>query len=390
MNPWKGLGGLPREVWILAAATLLNRMGTMALPFLALYLTRAMGFSAARAGEAMLVYGIGSLVAAPLGGHLSDRIGPVKVMRSALLLAGLFMGAIPFASSWPAILALIALWSLSAEGFRPASMAILAELAPEDRRKAVFSLNRLAVNLGMSIGPLIGGLLAKHSFHALFWADAGTALGSALVLAMFVRTEAGGAPGRAPSHPFTALSDRRLALFLVATFPVMVIFLQHASSMPVFLVNHLGFSPAFYGGLFSLNTGMILLLEVRLNLATAHWPDRRTLALGAACCALGFGSLAFAHSASGIAATVVVWTFGEMILMPAMSDHVAHLAPPDRRGAYMGLYAMVVGGAFALGPWLGLVILGRFGGAALWSAMGLLGLLSALGFWRVAGTRAAA
>lgn len=382
MNPWRGLGGLPREVWILAGATLLNRMGTMALPFLALYLTRSLAFSPARAGEAMLVYGAGSLLAAPLGGHLSDRIGPVKVMRGALLLAGLFMGAIPFARSWPLILALVALWSLSAEGFRPASLAILTDLAPLDRRKAVFSLNRLAINLGMSIGPLVGGLLARHSFHALFWVDAGTALASALVLAAFVPAEIAPPGSHPPSHPFTALKDQRLVLFLMATIPVMVVFLQHASAMPVFLVNHLGFSPAFYGGLFSLNTGLILLLEVRLNLATAHWPSRATLACGALCCALGFGALAFVHSPLGIGLTVVVWTVGEMTLMPAMGDHVAHLAPPDRRGAYMGLYAMAIGAAFLVGPWLGLVVLGRAGGTALWLFMGVLGALSAAGFWR--------
>ena len=390
MNPWKGLDGLPREVWILAGANLLNRMGTMALPFLALYLTRSMGFRPARAGEAMLVYGLGSLVAAPMGGHLSDRIGAARVMRWALFLAGLFMAALPFASSWPTLLALVALWSLSAESFRPASLAILAELAPENRRKAVFSLNRLAINLGMSLGPLVGGLLARHHFHTLFWVDAATSLAAAGVLTAFIRRKDPGESKHAAAHPFNALGNGRLALFLVAVIPVMIVFLQHASSMPVFLVNRLGFSPAFFGALFSINTGLILLLEVRLNLATARWPSHRAMALGAFLCAAGFGGLALVHSAAGVIATVLVWTFGEMILLPAMSDHVAHLAPPERRGAYMGLYSMAVGGAFAVGPWIGLVLLGRFGGAGLWAAMGLLGVGSAAAFWKVARPEASA
>ena len=39
-NPWRGLQGLPVEIWVLAAVTLVNRAGTMVLPFLALYITR--------------------------------------------------------------------------------------------------------------------------------------------------------------------------------------------------------------------------------------------------------------------------------------------------------------------------------------------------------------
>lgn len=384
MNPWRGLGGLPREVWILSVATLLNRAGTMALPFLALYATEGMGFSPARAGEAMLAYGAAALIAAPLGGHLSDRIGSLRVMRISLTLSALLMIAIPFARSWPALLALVMVWSLAGESFRPASMAILTDLAPVERRKAVFSLNRLAINLGMSLGPVLGGLLAQHSFRALFWTDGATSLGAALVLLLAVRSDASRHTSEhPPRHPFTALADRRLSLFLLALIPVMVVFLQHEGALPVFLVKDLGFTPAFYGSLFTLNTALIVLLEVRINLATAHWPARRTLMLGALLTAGGFGALAFLHGRLAIWATVVIWTFGEMTLMPAMSDHVAHLAPPERRGEYMGLFSMAVGLAFALGPWFGLLVMGRYGATALWVFMGLFGALSALAFGRV-------
>ena len=381
MNPWKGLGGLRREIWILAGATLLNRAGTMALPFLALYATQGMGFGPARAGQAMLAYGAAALVAAPLGGHLSDRFGSLRVMRLSLALSALIMAFIPLATRWPALLALVMLWALAAESFRPASMAILSDLATEARRKAVFSLNRLAINLGMSLGPVLGGLLAKRSFHALFWTDAATSLGAALVLWLAVRMDAPRhAAAHPPEHPFTALRDRRLRLFLLALIPTMVVFFQHEGALPVFLVKDLGFTPAFYGSLFTLNTALIVLLEVRINLATAHWPARRTLVLGALLTAAGFGALAFLHGRIAIWGTVALWTFGEMTLMPAMSDHVAGLAPPERRGAYMGLYSMAISVAFSLGPWFGLFFMGRCGSTALWIFMGLFGALSALAF----------
>src|SRR5215212_8859104 len=96
MNIWRSLKGLPRGVWVLAAATLINRAGTMVLPFLVLYLTQELGFSAPRAGFALAIYGAGAIIAAPLAGRLSDSIGPLPVMRASLLLAGLLLLIFPF------------------------------------------------------------------------------------------------------------------------------------------------------------------------------------------------------------------------------------------------------------------------------------------------------
>ncbi len=148
--------------------------------------------------------------------------------------------------------------------------------------------------------------------------------------------------------------------------------------MPIYLVRDLKLPESFYGSLFTLNTLMIVALEVRLNLATAHWPHRRALMLGSLLYAVGFGAMALAHTRAMIVATVVVWTFGEMVLFPAMSDYVASIAPPARRGAYMGIYTFTFSVAFSFGPWLGTWMLDTWGGLVLWPWMGVLGLVSAL------------
>lgn len=383
MNPWRGLGGLPREVWVLSAATFINRAGTMALPFLALYLMKQMGLGAAQAGQGFVVYGLGSMVAAPLGGWLADRFGPLTVMRTSLLLSGLLMLGLPLVRDVRGFLLLIGAWALVSEGFRPASMSILADLAPPELRKAVFSLNRLAINLGMSVGPALGGFIATRSYHGLFWVDGATTLAAWGVLAMMVRERPHKHEAGADTALLSALRDPVLGYFLLAIIPVVIVFFQHEGPMPIYLVRDLRLPESFYGSLFTINTLMIVALEVRLNLATAHWPHRRTLMLGSLLYAVGFGAMALAHTRAMIVATVVVWTFGEMVLFPAMSDYVASIAPPARRGAYMGIYALTFSVAFSFGPWLGTWMLDAWGGLVLWPLMGVLGMVSALALARI-------
>ena len=395
-NPWKGLAGLPRQAWVLFASTLVNRCGTMALPFLVLYLARDLGFPAGRAGLVMTVYGTFALVAAPLSGRLCDRLGHLRVMKMSLFSSGAVMLAFPLARSWPAVLAATAVFSLTTESFRPANLAVLAELAPPDRRKSIFALNRLAINLGMSVGPAVGGFLATHSFAALFAVDGTTTVLAGAVLALFGSAAprhahveptrpAFSAPRAAASRP--AHRDARFLLFLATVIPVTMVFFQHVSSMPLYLVRDLSRPASFYGLLFTVNTLLIVFLEVQINTSTAHWHPGRTLALGALLVGTGFGALALARGSGSVMATVVVWTFGEMVLLPGMSSYAADLAPADRRGEYMGFYAMAFGVAFAIGPWLGTEVLARFGGHVLWPSTFALGLVSALAMWRLPALR---
>jgi MFS family permease len=154
--------------------------------------------------------------------------------------------------------------------------------------------------------------------------------------------------------------------------------------MPLFMVETLGLSERVYGLMFTINTIIIVLLEVQLNLATDHWPHRNALALGGALVAIGFGAFAFCRDAIGITASVIVWTFGEMILFPALSAQVADMAPADRRGEYMGLYTMAWSVAFVLGPWLGTATLASFGSGATWGGAFALASLSAVLMAKVA------
>lgn len=398
VNPWRDLAGLPREVWILFIATLVNKAGTMVLPFLVLYLTRELKLSLGTAGFVVTLYGAGALVAAPVSGRLSDRYGPIRVMRVSLLVSGFVLLLFPFARTLPAVLAITLLLSVTAEAFRPANLTIVGDLVRPEQRKTCFAANRLAINLGMAVGPALGGLLATVSFHTIFLVDGATSIAAGAILVVSSFRRARHVPG---SHEIAdavsplahlsrgAIRDRRLLFFLAAVFPVAVVFFQHLSSMPVFLVRDLGLSEAVYGLLFTLNCLLIVFLEVRLNVATSHWPHRRTLALAAFLCGAGFGGLAIAHDVWAVAATVVIWTFGEMLFFPGMADYLTEIAPARRRGEYMGLSQMAMGLAFMVGPWAGTQVLEHFGGTALWGGIFVCGAIAALMMLRLEESRPA-
>jgi MFS family permease len=168
-----------------------------------------------------------------------------------------------------------------------------------------------------------------------------------------------------------------MVLFLSAVFLMGVVFFQIEGPLPLFLVQELALSPAFYGGLFTLNTVMIVFMEVPLNAATAHWPHRRALTLGAFLFALGSGAFGFASGPMLIIAAMVVWTFGEMLLFPQAAAYVAEISPPSRRGQYMGAYALAFSLAFAVAPWAGTSAYARFGARTLWIGVFVVGVISA-------------
>lgn len=394
-NPWKGVGEQPREIWVLSAAMLVNRIGTMILPFLVLYLTKELHFSDSRAGAMFAFYGAGTLIASPASGALSDAFGALRVMRVSLIGAGLVALVFPFVRGFVPVAAVTLALSLLTELFRPASMTIVSQFADPERRKPAFALTRLAINLGMSIGPAIGGLLAGISFVALFWVDGLTSLAAALVLFLALTLRAAPRatqpdPARKSGISFRALRDPRMAWLLIAQVPIGIVFFQFESAMPLFLVREMHFSATTYGLLFTINTVLIVALEIPLNLATAHWSHRRTLSIGALLVGLGFGVLAFAGGTWVVVLSVVAWTFGEMVLFPGLSAYVADISPDDRRGEFMGLYLMSFGLSFSIGPWLGTAVLDRFGATSLWVGCAAIGVFSSIAMAFLPGTAAPA
>jgi MFS family permease len=258
-------------------------------------------------------------------------------------------------------------------------MSLISSETDSGQRKIAFTLNRLAVNLGMSIGPVVGGFLSTISFHLLFYVDGITSIFAVLFLVFshFHERRPVMENGKSKTeniieetelihHGRNVLHDKRFLLFVLSLLPVTMVFFQHMGSLPIYLIRDLGFKETFYGVMMSVNTGLIILVEVPLNNAMSDWDDKKSIASGAVLCAIGFGLMAYCTTSSLIILTVIIWTFGEMIFFPSTASYVSKISPAKQSGEYMGYFQMTFSFSLMLGPWLGNEVLDNFGPIVLW------------------------
>ena len=389
-NPYGGLKNIPKNIWMLAAATLINRSGTMVLPFIALYANQVLNVSKSNAGIVLAVYGIGALISAPFSGKLSDKIGTMRQMKISLFCTGSFLFLYSFITNFIVFLGFTFIWAVLSEAFRPASMAFISDEISSDRRKTAFALQRLAINLGMSIGPVVGGILSTINFHLLFYINGltGIAAGTFLSLSHFEKhdkpdEEKEASEKAKENKKVNVLSDKKLLYFLLALIPVEIVFFQHIGALPLFIVSDLGYSNAVFGILTAVNTILIIFIEVPLNDSMRNWDDKKSLALGALLCGIGFGLMAFTNTIPPIIALIIVWTFGEMIFFPSSGEYVAKIAPEKQRGEYMGYFQMAFSFAFMVGPWLGATALDLYGPFNLWFGCLVFGIVSTVMMWNL-------
>jgi len=378
--------GLPRTYWILWAGMLVNRSGTFVLPFLAVYLTQARGFSPATAGVVASLYGAGAAVASPLGGYLADHVGRRATMVGALALGGMGMIAMGFARDLAVIAPAAFLVALLGESYRPAMQAAVADLVPPADRVRAFGILYWVINLGFSVGLLLGGALATRSFLLLFLGDGITSMLFALIVARWVpetrpehRDAPAGEHGRGFVQGFLApWRDRPFAAFVLLSVLVLLIFMQHLAALPIEMTAR-GVSRAWLGFVLALNGIVIVFVQPALAPILNRFDRSRVLAAGAALVGLGFAVNAVAWGPLPFALGVVVWTVGEVFVLPTSNAVVADVARPHMRGRYQGAYGLSFGLAAFLAPLIGTAVLQRFGGAALWLGCLAAGLLVTAG-----------
>lgn len=344
--------GLSGPFWALWVGTLITKAGSFVVPMLFVYLTQARGLSLTLAGSVAGLYGFGSLLGTVLGGVLADHFGRRVTMLGSLVLGALFMVLLGFSSALWQIAPSAFLLGFTADAYRPASQALVADIvAPQHRMKA-FTLQYWAINLGFSFAALVAGYMAKRNFTLLFLGDAATTLVLAAII--FARVPesrpARDATAKARGSLLTPFTDKVFAPFLLLNFAVVLIFFQHLTGLPEDMRGK-GLGTEDFGMAVATNGVLIVLLQPLLT----RWakPVKRStlLAIAAALTGVGFGLTHLATTLPAYMLTVGIWTLGEIIFAPVNASLVADLSPAHLRGRYQGAFGMT----WSLGAMLALV-----------------------------------
>ena len=363
--------GFRREVWILAAVTFVNRAGTMVVPFLSLYLTHSMGFSLPQVGWVMSSFGLGSVVGSWLGGKLSDRFGFYEVMVGALLTSGMaFIGLQFVRGFWPFCASVFVLMLLS-DGFRPALfVAIRGYSKPENRTRAV-TLLRLAINLGFSLGPAIGGLIITHvSYEGLFWVDGISCFAAAglMLVALVPKRSTAEEKAQAALAKGSPYRDRPYLFLLFSSILITIPFLQYFSTVPVFYSEVHRLSEFSIGLLLGANGLLIFLLEMPLikYCEIKGFSRFSVLRFSVLLFALSFVVLNLFPVHAFLWAGIVLMTMGEMLNFPFMNRLALDRSDRGQPGAYMALFTISWSVAHIIGHTLGLNLIAQFGYEVTW------------------------
>jgi len=336
--------GLSKEVWWLALITLINRAGTMVIPFLSLYLTKSLSFTIPDVGWIMSCFGLGSVLGSWLGGKLTDKFGYYKVMLFSLIGTGIAFLAMQFVTTFAGFCAGIFGLMVVADAFRPAMFVALSSYSkPENKIRSV-TLIRLAINLGFSAGPAVGGLIiTSMGYAALFWVDGITCLFAALLLLQVLHPKKAKVLDEIKvKNPVSAYSDKPFWIFLIGMMLFATVFLQYFSTMPLYYTDVHFLSEMEIGLLLGLNGLVIFLLEMPLVkwLEDGKYTKSGLMVFGAILTALSFIVLNLTSWVGVLVVAMMLMTIGEMIAFPFSNAFAMDRAKKGNQGEYMALYSI--------------------------------------------------
>jgi predicted MFS family arabinose efflux permease len=376
--------GLSPEVWWLALITFINRAGTMVLPFMSLYLTQDLNLTLSQVGWIMTSFGVGSLVGTWIGGKLTDTIGFYKVMVRSLLTTGFLFMALQYLHTFEGFLVGIFLTMLVADMFRPAMFVSLKAYSKPENRTRSLTLIRLAINLGFSFGPLLGGIIiAFIGYSGLFWVDGLTCIAAIFIMKLVlkekqVKLSSETIEDEAVSQMESVYKDKPFWIFLVVVFLMGFVFLQLFTTMPLYYREIHDLSEVQIGLIMSLNGFLIFLFEMPL----IHYIEKKMLdklkiiTWSLVLFALSFLVLNTTMWIGILIIGMLLITVGEMLAFPFTNNFAMDRAPTGKEGRYLALYSMAFSFAHIFSAKTGMEVIDKLGFAANWFLMGGLGLLA--------------
>jgi MFS family permease len=380
----------PSGVWLMMGLDTLVTMGfSIALPFLALYLYKERFVPMSLVGIIFLTGGLCTAATNIIGGMFSDRFGRRRLLMTISSASIFAYAVLALLIGMSASIWLIALVYIAARGIigtiQPTIAAIVADLSPKDRLAESYALVRAGGNVGFALGPAIGGYLVTFiSYGWLLSISALTCLVITVLIYFFLRESFLRSKERVDLRSTLAVAGDRNFLIFIIFIILLVLSMAHlGSTLSVFTVDRLGFSTAQYGLLLTTNGIMVVLFQYPVTYGVNKLAKANALILGSLLYVCGYLTLGWVASFNWAILTIVIITAGEVTFSPIASAVVAESAPPDKRGRYMGFFALSQTLGFSLSPLFGGVLLDIFPSEprALWGTIASVGIIAAIGFY---------
>jgi MFS family permease len=391
----------PRQFWLLFSGMLISTIGSsMIWPFLMIYVTEKLGLPVGAAAGLNTINAMSGLASVFFVGAVVDRVGRKWAMVISLLLNGVVYLLQSQAGSYLGFALVMALAGAVNPLYRVAADAMMADLLPKHQRVSGYSLLRMSNNIGISIGPAVGGFINAGSYGVAFYIAAAGMLFYGFLMLIFARetlpefssateAEAGTAPPRWGGYE-AVLRDRHflnfVGLFTLVQFCAASVWIL----LSVYVKHQFGVNENQYGWIPTTNALMVVVFQLIVTGFTRRFTALPVMAVGALFYAAATGSIGLGQGFWAFWGCMVVMTIGELILMPTASTYTANLAPADMRGRYMSFFSLSWGVASGLAPLIGGNLGDHIAPQATWFGAALVGLAAAAGFaWLYAHRRPA-
>jgi MFS family permease len=386
----------PRQYWLVAFGALVSSAGSaLVWPFQFIYISRTLGLNLTTVGTLITLSSATGLVVSFLAGDLADRLGRKPVMIAAQAAQGVGWLLMATAHSYVGFLIPLMLLSGSQPVYSVGSDAMMADLVPPDQRARGYAVMRTLNNVGIALGPALGGFIVSRSYALAFHGAAIVLLAYALFLLAAVRETLHATRSRAeaaaPAAGFRQVfQDRGYMAFTVLVTLGMTAPLMLWTLLPVYTKQAFQFPEHLYGWLPITNALMCVFVQYFVTEFTRRHRSLSMLTLGMLVYAVGVGSVALMNGFWGFWISMVIFTFGELIVMPTGTAYVANRAPKALRGRYMSLYWMTWGLARAVAPVTGGFLNDRISPHAIWYGGLLIGSTATLGLYLLRGSQGSA
>ena len=379
----------PRDFWMMIVVNFVDRLGgSLLFPFFALYITKRFNVGMTEVGGLFAVFFISSFLGAFPGGALPDRFGRKGIIIFSLIATAFSTLLMGFVNEFQFFLIVAFVSGIFTDVGGPAYEAVFMDVLPEEKRASGFGIRRVAFNLAIVIGPVIGGFVAARSYLALFIIDAiVSAIVALLVFLLIPETKPTAPEGKvqeSTSETFAGylrvLRDRRFIAFTLVCLLTWLVYMNMNTTLGVYLRDQHGIPESGYGWLISINAAMVVLLQFPITRRLEKNPPMLMMALGTFFIATGLLLYGFVGSFWLFAVAMAIITIGEMVTIPIANAVVAKFAPEEMRGRYTFVYGNSWGISFAVGPFLAGLVLDNYDPNLLWYACGIIGMIAVTGF----------